>query len=87
MSDPKQNGCRPTPTFFLLFPRLKIKLKGRHFDTDEVIEAVLNSLTEHDFQDAIKNGRRWWWPVHTMLVFNQLAAPVPEIMDDTLYIK
>jgi hypothetical protein len=40
---------------------LKIKLKYRHFDTVEAIEAetqaVLNSLTEHDFQDAFKNGR------------------------------
>jgi hypothetical protein len=40
--------------FFFLFPRLK----GRHFDTVEVIEtesqAVLNTLTEHDFQDAFK---------------------------------
>jgi hypothetical protein len=37
---------------------LKIKLKGRHFDTNEVIEAksqvVLNTLREHDFQDALK---------------------------------
>jgi hypothetical protein len=35
-----------------------MKLKGRHFDTTEVIEtesqAVLNTLTEHDFQDALK---------------------------------
>jgi hypothetical protein len=34
---------------------LKIKLKGRHFDTTEVIKAesqvVLNTLTERDFQD------------------------------------
>jgi hypothetical protein len=41
---------------------LKAKLKGQHFDTTEVIEAesqaVLNSLTEHGFQDAFKNGRR-----------------------------
>jgi hypothetical protein len=41
---------------------LKIKLKGRNFDETEVIEAethaVLNILTEHDFQDAFKNGRR-----------------------------
>jgi hypothetical protein len=41
---------------FSLFPRLKIRLKGRHFDTNEVIEAnlraVLNTLTEHDFQNA-----------------------------------
>jgi hypothetical protein len=41
---------------------LKIKLKGCHFDTIEVIEAeskaVLNTLTEHDFLDAFKNGRK-----------------------------
>jgi hypothetical protein len=40
---------------------LKIKLKGRHFDTIEVMEvesqAVLNTRTEHDFQDVFKNGR------------------------------
>jgi hypothetical protein len=40
---------------------LNIKLKGRHFDTVEVMEAesqeVLNTLTEHGFQDAFKNGR------------------------------
>jgi hypothetical protein len=39
---------------------LKIKLKGRYFDTIEVIKAesqeVLNTVTEHDFQDAI---RKW----------------------------
>jgi hypothetical protein len=42
---------------------LKIKLKGRHFETTEVIEAesqvVLNTLTEHDFQDAFK---KWQMP-------------------------
>jgi hypothetical protein len=36
-------------------------MKGRHFDTIEVIEtksqAVLNTLTEHDFKDEFKNGR------------------------------
>jgi hypothetical protein len=39
---------------------LKIKLRGRHFDTIEVTEAesqaVLNTLTELDFQDAF---RKW----------------------------
>jgi hypothetical protein len=49
------------PTYFSLFPRLKVKLKSHHVDTNEVIEAetqaVLNTLTEHDFQDAFKNGR------------------------------
>jgi hypothetical protein len=46
-----------------LFPRLKIKLNGSHFDTIEVIEtesqAVLNTLRAHGFQDAFKqNGIR-----------------------------
>jgi hypothetical protein len=40
---------------------LKIKLKGFDVDTTEVMEAesqaLLNSLTEHGFQDAVKNGR------------------------------
>jgi hypothetical protein len=59
---------------------LKIKLDSRHFDTTEMIEAesqaVLNALTEHDFQDAFKmveplgrgllRGR--WWPVGSRLV-------------------
>jgi hypothetical protein len=35
---------------------MKRKLKGSHFDTTEVIEAesqaVLNTLTEQDFQDV-----------------------------------
>jgi hypothetical protein len=39
----------PHPPYFSLFPRLKIKLKGRHFDTIELMEAelqvVLNTLT------------------------------------------
>jgi hypothetical protein len=46
------------PCDFSLLPRLKIKLKGRRFDTIDVVEAelqaVLNTLTEHDFQDAFK---------------------------------
>jgi hypothetical protein len=37
---------------------LKTKLKGRPFQAIEVIEAesqaVLNTLTEHDFQDAFR---------------------------------
>jgi hypothetical protein len=41
---------------------LKIKLKGSHFDTIEVIgaesQAVLNTFTEHDFQDAFKKCQK-----------------------------
>jgi hypothetical protein len=45
---------------------LKIKLKGRRLDTIEVIEAesqaVLNTLTEHKFQNAFKKWQmRWEW--------------------------
>jgi hypothetical protein len=44
------------PTF--LFLRLKVKVKGRHFDTTEVIEiesqVVLNTLTEHGLKDVFK---------------------------------
>jgi hypothetical protein len=40
---------------------LKTKPKGLHFDTVKVIEtesqAMLNTLAEHDFQDAFKNGK------------------------------
>jgi hypothetical protein len=43
---------------------LKIKLKGSHFDTVEVIEsdsqAVLNTLTEHNFQDVFKKWQKRW---------------------------
>jgi histone-lysine N-methyltransferase SETMAR len=50
------------PCDFSLFPRLKIKLKGCCFDTTEVIEAesqaVLNTLTEQDFQDAFKKWQK-----------------------------
>jgi hypothetical protein len=60
----KQFDCLPHPSFFSLFPRLNIKLKGSHFDTTEAIkvesQAVLNTLTEHDFQDAFKKGQKHW---------------------------
>jgi hypothetical protein len=43
---------------------MKIKLKGRHFDTIEGIEAesqaVLNTFTEHNFQDAFKKWHKRW---------------------------
>jgi hypothetical protein len=51
------------PPYFSLFPRLKIKLNGCHFDTTEVIEAesqaVLDTLIEHTTSRMhLKNGRR-----------------------------
>jgi hypothetical protein len=45
-----------------LFPRLKIKLKGCYFDITEVTEeeqhSMLNTPTEHDFQDAFKKWQK-----------------------------
>jgi hypothetical protein len=52
----------PHSPCFSLFSRLKIKLKDRHFDTIEVMEAesqaVLKTLTEYDFHDAIKKRQQ-----------------------------
>jgi hypothetical protein len=82
---------------------LKIKSKGRHFDTIEVIEAesqaVLNTLTEHDFQDAFTNGgsagngayermgTAWRVMVASRpkIIFGEMITPVPEIIDDSSY--
>jgi hypothetical protein len=54
----------PHPSYFSLFPRLKIKLRDRHFDTPEVMEAesqaVPNTLTDHDFQDEFKKWQKRW---------------------------
>jgi hypothetical protein len=52
-----KHDCRPHSPNFSLFARLKI-LKCSHFDAIEVndaeAQAMLNTLTEHDFQDAFK---------------------------------
>jgi hypothetical protein len=49
-----------TPCDFFLFPKMKLKLKGRRFDTIEEIQAesqrVHDTLTVKDFQ---KWRRRW----------------------------
>jgi hypothetical protein len=56
------------PPYFSLFPQFKIKLAGLHFDTTGVIEAesqvVLNTLTEHNFQDAFKKMAQALGTVH-----------------------
>jgi hypothetical protein len=52
------------PCEFLLFPKLKFKLKGRRFDTTEEIQAVsqrvLDTLTEKGVQEAFPKRRRRW---------------------------
>jgi hypothetical protein len=43
---------------------MKLKLKGRRFDTTEEIQAksqrVLDTLTEKDYQEAFQKWRRRW---------------------------
>jgi hypothetical protein len=48
----------PAPSDFFLFPKMKIKLKGRTLDTVEDIQAETqtapNALTRKHFQDAFQ---------------------------------
>jgi hypothetical protein len=48
---------------FLPFPKIKLKLKRRRFDTIEDIQAelqtVLDTLTGKDFQEEFQKWRRW----------------------------
>jgi hypothetical protein len=43
---------------------MKLKLKGRRFDTTEEIQAesqtILDTLTEKDLQEAFQKRRRLW---------------------------
>ena len=52
------------PSDFFLFLKLKMKLKGRRFQTLEEIQAqlqaVLNTLRENDFPECFKNLQRRW---------------------------
>jgi hypothetical protein len=54
----------PHSPYFPLFPLIEDKTESHHFDTIEVIKAesqtVLNTLTEHDFQDAFKKWQKRW---------------------------
>jgi hypothetical protein len=64
-------------------------------------QAVLNTLTEHHFQDGFKKGRstgnsayvrmattsRVMVASRHKLVFDQMAAPVAEIVDGSLHIR
>jgi hypothetical protein len=49
---------------FFLFPKMKLKLKGRRFDNNEEIQddspKLLDTLAEKDFQEAFQKWRRRW---------------------------
>jgi hypothetical protein len=50
------------PCDFFLFPKMKLKLKGRRSDNIEEIQAesqrVIDTLTEKNFQEAFQKRRR-----------------------------
>jgi hypothetical protein len=66
-------------------------------------QVVLNTLTEHSFQNAFKEWQKRWercicaegsyfegdggWPVGPKLVFDQMESPILEIVDGYLYIS
>jgi len=55
---------RFAPNDLFLFPKLKMKLNGRRFQTVKEIQAesqaFLNTLRENDFQECFKNWQRRW---------------------------
>jgi len=52
------------PCDFFLFPKMKLQLKGRRFDTVEEIQQesqnVLGRLREQDFQHAFQQWQQRW---------------------------
>jgi hypothetical protein len=60
-----------TPCDFFLYPKMKLKLKGRRFDTikdagliplrrSRTNRRVFDPLTEKDFQEAFQQWKRRW---------------------------
>jgi hypothetical protein len=52
------------PCDYTLFPKLKMKLKGRHFETVSDIwresQAVLDSIKENEFHGAFETWKKRW---------------------------
>jgi hypothetical protein len=90
------------PCDYFLFPRMKLKLKGRLFDKIEEIQAeslrVLDNLTEKNFQEAFQKLRRWrgrcihaggnYFEVNVglMVSFMIFTASVRNILDTPAYV-
>ena len=63
--------CSPglAPCDFFLFPKMKVRLKGRHFDTTEEIHAesqeIIDTLIFENFQGCMKSWEtRWYRCIH-----------------------
>jgi hypothetical protein len=86
----------PHAPYFSRFTRLKIKLKGRHFDTIEVIEAERRWWWTHwqniTFRMRLKiavalrtmhTRGEWWWPVGGWLVVENRLTDGSEVVSLT----
>jgi len=64
------------PCDFFLFPKMKLKLKGRRFDTNEVQAESHRVLEiEKDFQEAFQKWRtRWDWCLHAEGTTSMMTA-------------
>jgi hypothetical protein len=66
------------PCDFFHFPKMKLKLKGRRFDTIEEIQAELQRV--FDFQEAFQKCRRWCdWCIHVGVTLRVMAANRPYV--------
>jgi hypothetical protein len=95
---PKAMAVVPQPPYFFLFPWLKLKLKGRHFNNwgDWVrIAGSAGHPPEQDFQDGKRAGNNADACKETTMrvmvasrptVFDQMPAPVPKIIDSSSYV-
>jgi hypothetical protein len=69
------------PCNFFLFPKMKLKLIGHRFHTNEEIQAelqtVLDTLTEKGFQEAFQKRRRWNQCLHVggILISIRVSGP------------
>jgi len=52
------------PCAFFLFPKLKLRMKGRRFDTTEEIQEemqqVLDTIPKRDFQECFQAWQKHW---------------------------
>jgi hypothetical protein len=61
---PYSLGLPPPPRDFALFPKLRVKLKERRFETvsdgQRDLQAVLDSIEENDFHYAFEEWKKRW---------------------------
>jgi hypothetical protein len=66
------------PCDFALFPKLKMKLKGRRFETVPDIQresqGVLDSIKKNDYHSALEAWKKLWEPPTVEIIHCQATA-------------